>query len=516
MLYNFAYHHPDGEMVKGATIFVSGISKYDKSGMIHVKIIRKEDFQKISTHYSKIISVHVYSVQKSAVLNMNVLQEIAKGTSLTDRLNQIPFMSIVNPKSVVEHDIHDVVPPPVVPAVEEVVQNADMTQLIEKYRPKLSTAIIGQQVEKSARNQLTKWLKYWNEKHGKMSSGRLISKNIKDHGAGFKCALISGPPGVGKTITACLVSKESGFDLIEYNASDTRSKKYMREIISNSMSTNSVVSGRSKRLILMDEIDGMIGDRGGLQELIDLIKKTRVPVICICNDRNNEKIQNLANYCFDLRISKPRIDQLKKTLTPVCSMEAIPINPDALLEVIAGCQQDVRQILNNLSMMRADDRDFSLDRARKEVERIRKTSVRMNPWEVCKMVFDRASHKSMSFNEKSDLFFHNRELAGMFVQENYVKARPVASDGSKTRLMTLLSRAADSISLGEIFENEVRKNMNCGLLPTAAAFCSVLPGSFLSGLIFIYPTLTDIIAFVQDFLVDKFSFLTGLLITARG
>ena len=37
----------------------------------------------------------------------------------------------------------------------------------------------------------------------------------------------------------------------------------------------------------MDEVDGMAGneDRGGVAELIALIKTTRIPIICICNDR---------------------------------------------------------------------------------------------------------------------------------------------------------------------------------------------------------------------------------------
>lgn len=35
----------------------------------------------------------------------------------------------------------------------------------------------------------------------------------------------------------------------------------------------------------MDEVDGMSGgDRGGVQELINLIKNTRVPIVCIAND----------------------------------------------------------------------------------------------------------------------------------------------------------------------------------------------------------------------------------------
>lgn len=63
----------------------------------------------------------------------------------------------------------------------------------------------------------------------------------------------------------------------------------------------------------MDEVDGMAGneDRGGIQELIQLIKTTRVPVICMCNDRNHPKIRSLVNYCFDLRFSRPRVEQIK-------------------------------------------------------------------------------------------------------------------------------------------------------------------------------------------------------------
>lgn len=68
-----------------------------------------------------------------------------------------------------------------------------------------------------------------------------------------------------------------------------------------------------KHVLLMDEVDGMAGneDRGGVQELIQLIKQSRVPIVCMCNDRNHPKIRSLANYCFDLRFSKPRVEQIK-------------------------------------------------------------------------------------------------------------------------------------------------------------------------------------------------------------
>ena len=43
--------------------------------------------------------------------------------------------------------------------------------------------------------------------------------------------------------------------------------------------------------------------------------------------------------------------------------------------------------------------------------------------------------------------------------------------------MELVSKAADSIAEGDLVEKRVRSGMNWGLLPTAATFCSVLPGS---------------------------------------
>ena len=35
--------------------------------------------------------------------------------------------------------------------------------------------------------------------------------------------------------------------------------------------------------------------------------------------------------------------------------------------------------------------------------------------------------RELSLNEKSDLFFHDYSMASLFVQENYVNARPSAT-----------------------------------------------------------------------------------------
>lgn len=56
-------------------------------------------------------------------------------------------------------------------------------------------------------------------------------------GAGmFRAVLISGPPGIGKTTAAHLIGELAGYNVIEMNASDTRSKKLLEVCASASNS----------------------------------------------------------------------------------------------------------------------------------------------------------------------------------------------------------------------------------------------------------------------------------------
>lgn len=47
-----------------------------------------------------------------------------------------------------------------------------------------------------------------------------------------------------------------------------------------------IAKNLQKPLIIMDEVDGMSsGDRGGVSAIIQMIKNSKIPIICICNDR---------------------------------------------------------------------------------------------------------------------------------------------------------------------------------------------------------------------------------------
>lgn len=61
----------------------------------------------------------------------------------------------------------------------------------------------------------------------------------------------------------------------------------------------------------MDEVDGMsAGDRGGVADLIASIKISKIPIICICNDRYSQKLKSLMNYCLQINFQKPTKQQV--------------------------------------------------------------------------------------------------------------------------------------------------------------------------------------------------------------
>lgn len=301
------------------------------------------------------------------------------------------------------------------------------TKLFEFLNLELSISL-----EISKLYRLIKWLQNWeknNDGTKKHARPNPWGKS-NDDGAAFKAALLSGPPGVGKTTTAQLVCQHLGYDMIEFNASDTRSKKSLQSevktLLSNTTGHNYYI-GKSKTLnekqvLIMDEVDGMAGneDRGGMAELIALIKSSSVPIICMCNDRQHQKIRSLVQHCFDLRFARPNISQIKGAVMSILFKEKVKIPPQTIEEIIQATNNDVRQTLNSLSLISADPNakgsGLRNDNGKKDLK--------IGPFEVVRKVFSAEEHKKMSLNDKSDLFFHDYNMAPLFVQQNYLSVVP--------------------------------------------------------------------------------------------
>jgi replication factor C subunit 1 len=173
---------------------------------------------------------------------------------------------------------------------------------VDKYKPLSSGEILG---NAESVKKLTTWLRTWEDRFNNPQASK---KTFSSPSGPWKAALLSGPPGIGKTTTATVVARENGRDVLEFNASDIRSKKALQEqvgdITGSSTLQFSTAKAKTKRCIIMDEVDGMgAGDRSGVSELIQMIKKTKVPIICICNDRQSQKLKSLIPYCMSTLLS---------------------------------------------------------------------------------------------------------------------------------------------------------------------------------------------------------------------
>lgn len=221
-----------------------------------------------------------------------------------------------------------------------------------KHSPVDITEIVGNQ---KAINSFITWLDDWEDVvlYGNKKPTSFKGKGKIDNPNARAC-LISGDPGIGKTTVVRLIAKMKGYKTFELNASDQRNKSIIASKLGYLLDNTTLQAGeiKGKNMIVMDEVDGMGGneDRGGMAALIDVIKKTKVPIVCIANDRNSQKLRSLINYCYDIKFSKPDKRQIVNRLLQICQKENFPVEPNALENLIESVGNDIRQCLNFLEM----------------------------------------------------------------------------------------------------------------------------------------------------------------------
>lgn len=161
--------------------------------------------------------------------------------------------------------------------------------------------------------------------------------------------------------------------------------------------------------------------------------------------------------------------------------EGLSVTPAVVQEIIMASNQDVRQVLHNLSLWSARTKGIDAEQAKADTGRSTK-DIRLGPFDVVrKILCSSEGGQTQSLAEKSALFFHDYSMVPMFVQDNYIHVQPLEARGDKKKHLRLLSETADSICQGDLIERQIRSAGSWSLLPMQAIFSSVIPGELMRG-----------------------------------
>jgi hypothetical protein len=235
-----------------------------------------------------------------------------------------------------------------------------------------------------------------------------------------------GKSGIGKTSFVKKTLEELNYDVILYDAGESRNKSIIESISNTNLSSTNILSMLEKKkkkiVLVMDEIDGMNnGDRGGISSLIKLIrpKKTKkqsvelscnIPVICISNCHLDKKINELKKVCETIELKAPTLAQMKTLVNTT-----MPTLSPSFLEYIDCDLRKYKSIyniyckeINNSSTTILNDKYINLFRGKMKCD----TDIKLN---VSKIL-----NKKTTFQQHDIIPDNDRTIIGLLYHENMI------------------------------------------------------------------------------------------------
>jgi len=241
---------------------------------------------------------------------------------------------------------------------------------VEKYRPKslkdmaLPTAKVrGQRVKLT--EELIKFVKEFfiernriNKKNSRIKAyNRTViekeQKEVLKINIEKAAVLLEGPPGVGKTSIVFALANDFNMEVIETNASDTRTRAALERRLKETTKSRGImdfITESREKLILIDEVDGIYGvqDRGAVPTIIELVQNTQFPII-MCSNEYKTNLQPLYNKIRRFEVSRLAKGEVLKIVHNILKKENITQLKEGDLELIVEKNNgDLRGVINDI------------------------------------------------------------------------------------------------------------------------------------------------------------------------
>lgn len=359
-----------------------------------------------------------------------------------------------------------------------------------KYAPSMLSHICG---NKGLVTKLENWLGNWKQN---LKMG--FTRGGSDGSGTFRAIMISGPPGIGKTTAAHLVAKLKGFDVVESNASDTRSKNMLISKVTGSTSNTSLIgyfgkedgtkseASQKNLCLIMDEVDGLGGgDRGGVGQMAAICRTTNVPIILICNERSLPKMRPFDKVAFDLKFRRPDANALRVRVMGIANKEGISLTPNVIDQLVSSSASDMRQIINMLFTFSRTEKKMDYATS-EEFGKSFEKSITLKPFDITAKLLSPITHSQNSgitLNDKIRYYFDDHDFVPLMVQENYLNTSPVSvGSGKFASHLDAVVAAADSIADADLVDKKIHSSQpQWSLMPFHGVMSSVLPTSYIAG-----------------------------------